>query len=221
LILESYGILAFRLGIELEADAAQTQKLMLYVLSGNVLAVLLVLVVDIIRRAKRPEDTEEHQALQARHHEIDQQLIRLQGRHEQLQSQHSRRQSQLETQAQQLSGLDGELASYRAAQEQRGLDAARRTTELDNARKALEQERSRERERASVIRVLMANAGARAEQPCTPGPGEEPGSARAYRRVRSPKLARTTAEGLAMAVARGGAQRLELVGADRYKISLS
>jgi hypothetical protein len=143
LILESYGILAFRLGSELEADAAQTQQLMLYVLTGLVLAVLLVLVVDIIRRAKRPEETEEYQALQARHHEINQQLIRLQGRHEQLQSQHSRLQSQLETQARQLSGLDGELAGYRATEELRGLDAARRTTELDNARKALEQERSR------------------------------------------------------------------------------
>ena len=123
--------------------AVQTPELIQYVLIGLMVAVLLVLAADVIRRLKRPEDTEPYRALQASLDDATQELNHLRGRHAQLQSEHTRLEMHLETQSRRISDLDGELAAHRATEDQRKQDTAQRIVELDSARKALVAERAR------------------------------------------------------------------------------
>lgn len=140
------------------ANGSQSQQTTQYILIALMAVVLAVIVIDILRRIKRPEDTAQFKALRAQYEESAQQQNQLQGKNAQLQEENSRLESQMESRSQRISEMEKQLAEYRANETQERQNTERKIRELDSARKALEEERER---------VLDAEKRAREEEEST------------------------------------------------------
>ena len=125
------------------ASDTQPPQISQYLLIGLVLFVIVVLIIDILRRAKRPEDSEPFKALSARNDELIQQMNQFQGKSEQLQNANFRFESQVESRSRQILELEKQLNSYQANEAQDRKNTERKISELDNARTALAEERQR------------------------------------------------------------------------------
>jgi len=122
-------------------NAAQSS--LQYVLLGLLILGLVLAAVDILRRTKRPEESSQYRLLAEQHERVTEEASKLRGSNEQLQQQMTRSETQLGLRQEEINRLTKKIAELEASDEQRRKDADSRIANLENSRRALDQERTR------------------------------------------------------------------------------